>query len=130
MSYKDILYSMGKQSQYFIITINGVQPLKTVNHYIVHLQHVILYISYTKCSTQLLSHVWLYSPMVCSSPGSSNHEVFQTRIPEWVDIFYTKQKEICQLRHLWGVGGEKTTSPTEKGQNSFYLVSTLFLSIH
>ena len=25
-------------SQYFIITINGVQPLKIVNHYLVHMK--------------------------------------------------------------------------------------------
>ena len=33
--------------QYFITTINGVYPLKIMNHYVVHLQHIILYIDYT-----------------------------------------------------------------------------------
>ena len=28
----------GEFSKYFIITINGIQPLKIVNHYVVHLK--------------------------------------------------------------------------------------------
>ena len=34
-------------SQYFIITINGIKPLKIVNHYFVHLKHIYMYINYT-----------------------------------------------------------------------------------
>ena len=35
-----------------------------------------------KCSS--LSHVWLWDPVDCSSPGSSVHGVLQARILEWV----------------------------------------------
>ena len=35
ISYKDLLYNIGNYHQYFIITINGVQPLRIVNHYVV-----------------------------------------------------------------------------------------------
>ena len=34
-------------SQCFIITTNGVYPLKIVNQYVAHLKHIILYIHYT-----------------------------------------------------------------------------------
>ena len=32
-------------SQYFVITINGIQILKIVNHYVVQLKHILMYIS-------------------------------------------------------------------------------------
>ena len=35
---------------------------------------------------QLLSHAWLCSPMDCSPPGSSIHEISQARILEWVAL--------------------------------------------
>ena len=36
-----------------------------------------------------LSHIWLfYDPMDCSLPGSSEHGIFQARIPKWVVISF------------------------------------------
>ena len=35
---KDLLYSMGKHSQHFITTLNGVWFIKTLNHYTVYLK--------------------------------------------------------------------------------------------
>ena len=40
-------------SQYFIITINRVQPLKIVNHYVVHLK-LTLYINCTSIKNTFL----------------------------------------------------------------------------
>ena len=37
-SNKDILYSIRNYSQYFIITFNGIQPIKILNHYAIHLK--------------------------------------------------------------------------------------------
>ena len=37
------------------------------------------------------SHVWLCNPMDCSPPGSSDCEIFQARILEWVAISYYKE---------------------------------------
>ena len=34
---KNILYNIGEYSKYFIITVNGIQALRIVNQYIVHL---------------------------------------------------------------------------------------------
>ena len=35
-------------SQYFIITINGIQPLKVENHYVVNMKHNTVYQLYLK----------------------------------------------------------------------------------
>jgi len=37
-----------------------------------------------------LSRVQLCDPMECSPPGSSIHEIFQARIPEWVAISFSR----------------------------------------
>ena len=37
-----------------------------------------------------LSHVRLCDPMDCTLPGSSIHEIFQTRLLEWVVISFSK----------------------------------------
>ena len=36
------------------------------------------------------SHMTLCDPMDCSPPGSSVHGISQTRIVEWVAIFFSK----------------------------------------
>ena len=38
-------------SKYFIITINGIKNLKTVNYYVIHLKHTLLYINYISIKT-------------------------------------------------------------------------------
>ena len=39
------------------------------------------------CRVHTLNHVWLFAtPWIGSLPGSSVHEIFQARIPEWVAI--------------------------------------------
>ena len=40
---------------------------------------------------QLLSCVWLCSPMDCSLPGSSVHEIFPARLLEWVAISCSRE---------------------------------------
>ena len=37
-----------------------------------------------------LSHVQLFVTLETSLPGSSVHEIFQARIPEQIDIFYSR----------------------------------------
>ena len=46
--------------------------------------------SMLRLSAHVLSHIWLWSPMDCSPPGSSVHGVSQARILEWVAIFYSR----------------------------------------
>ena len=36
----------------------------------------------------------LYDPMECSLPGSSVHEILQTRILEWVAFPFSKWREL------------------------------------
>ena len=36
------VYSTGRHSHYFIIALNGVQSIKILNHYVVHLKLIIL----------------------------------------------------------------------------------------
>ena len=42
------------------------------------------------CMLSRFSHVWLCNPMDCSPPGSSDCEILQARILEWVAISYYK----------------------------------------
>lgn len=46
LSLKTYVIQHREHGQYFIITVNGVQPLKIVNYCSVHMQHII-YINYT-----------------------------------------------------------------------------------
>ena len=38
ISYKDVMYSAGYIANIFIITLYGVQSIKILNHYVVHLK--------------------------------------------------------------------------------------------
>ena len=54
------------------------------------------------------SHLTLCDPMDYSSPGSSVHGIFQTRILEWVAISYSmvqhgSHKLNVTVEHLFGV---------------------------
>ena len=54
-----------------------------------------------------LSHVWLFaSPMDCSLPGSSAHEIFQARILEWISISFSRgssrPRHQTQVSHIAG----------------------------
>ena len=42
------------------------------------------------CARSLQSCLILYNPMDCSLPGSSVHEILQTRILEWVAISFSR----------------------------------------
>ena len=41
------MYSTGRHSHYFIIALNGVQSIKILNHYVVHLKLTVLPINYS-----------------------------------------------------------------------------------
>ena len=62
----------------------------------------------------------LWDPMDCSTPGSSVHEILQTRTQEWVAISYSKGifpaqgSNPCPLRLLASAGGSFTPEPPGK----------------
>ena len=61
-------------------------------------------VTFTKIGwcAQLLSRIWLCSPMDCSLAGSSIHGISQARILEWVSISYETAKETLMYRTvLW-----------------------------
>ena len=67
----------------------------------------------------VLSHSWLWEPMDCSPPVSSNHAIFQARILEWVAISYSRgssqpRDQILSLKSPALAGGFFTTVPSGK----------------
>ena len=71
--------------------------LEQLNAVILHIFHILYYINFTLGTLYslgyfmlMLSHVRLCDPMECSSPGSSVHGIFQSRILEWVAISYSR----------------------------------------
>ena len=52
----------------------------------------------TVCAKLLRSCSTLCSPMDCSLPGSSVHEIFQARILEWIAIPFSRGSSPCRNR--------------------------------
>ena len=91
---------------------------------------------------QLLSCVWLCSPMDCSLPGSSVHEIFPARRLEWVAISCSREssqpRDRTQVSCISCIAGEFFTAEplgllilTElkiKQNNILKLNSILFIS--
>ena len=70
---KDLLYSIGKYTQYPGITYNGEKTEK---------EYLNIY-----SGPQWLSHVRLFgNPMDCSLPGATVHGISQATILQWVSI--------------------------------------------
>ena len=72
--------------------------------------------------TELPSHVWLFvTPMDCSLPGSSDHEISQASILKWVAIFFSRgysQVGIRPTSHELA-GGFSVTEPPGKPYHHF-----------
>ena len=72
---------------------------------------------------QLLSHVWLCTPMDCSPPGSSIHGILQERILEWVVISYSRGSFQPRIKPVSlespALAGEFTSKPWEAPQRDY-----------
>ena len=83
------------------------------------------YSRYKKCACSLscFSHVWLFvTPMDCSLPGSSVHEIFQAGILEWVAMPSSRasSQPRDQTRVSCIAGGFFTAEPPGKPQTWKY----------
>ena len=68
------------------------------------------------CVQSLQSCPTLCDPVACGPPGSSVHGILQTRIPEWIAIFFTRgSSQPRDQTHISYVEGRFfTTDPTGK----------------